>query len=107
MATFNAFTTLPDMAGQLLPWLPGRYLCKYRFDNLAKMPAVRCPALVCNGSLDVLVPPTMSDRLAAAAGGPVTRLRVASADHNTVFDAEPDVLWPAVGRLIDAVAARP
>ena len=103
LATFNAFTSLPDMAGRLLPWLPARVLCRHRFDNLAKMPAVRCPALICTGDLDVLVPPAMGDRLAAA-GGPVTRVRLAAADHNTIFDADPDVLWPAVGRVIDAVA---
>ncbi len=104
LATFNAFTTLPEVAAKVLPWLPARYLCKYRFDNLSKMPAVRCPTLVCNGRRDVLVPPTMSDRLAAAAGGPVARLVIDAADHNTIFDADPDALWPAVRRLIDRVA---
>ena len=104
LATFNAFTSLPDMAARVLPWLPGRYLCRYRFDNLAKMPAVRCPTLICTGDLDVLVPSIMGDRLAAAAGGPVTRVRLAAADHNTIFDADPETLWPAVRRLVDAVA---
>ena len=46
----------------------------------------------------------MSDRLAAAAGGPVTRLRVATADHNSIFDAEPEVVWPALQRLVDEAA---
>ena len=103
LATFNAFTSLPDMAARLLPWLPARHLCRYRFDNLANMPAVRCPTLICTGDLDVLVPPAMGDRLAAAAGGPVTRVRLATADHNTIFDADPEVLWPAVQRVINAV----
>ncbi len=107
LATFNAFTTLPEMAGHFLPWLPGRYLCRYRFDNLAKIRRVRCPTLVCNGVRDQLVPPAMSDRLAAAAGGPVTRVRLPDADHNTVFDADPDLLWPAIRQLVERVADGP
>ena len=105
LALFNAFTSMPEMAAKLLPFLPARYLCRYRFANEAKIRSVRCPTLVCNGLLDTLVPPSMSDRLAAAAAGPVTRLRVATADHNSIFDAEPEVVWPAVRRFIDDIAA--
>jgi pimeloyl-ACP methyl ester carboxylesterase len=102
----NAFTSMPEMAGQLLPWLPGRYLCRAQFLNEAKIRSVRCPTLICNGLRDTLIPATMSDRLAAAAGGPVTRVRVADADHNAIFDPGPEGVWPAIGRLVDEVAAR-
>ena len=102
---FNAFTTMPDMAQRLLPFLPARLLCRDRYDNLAKIGRVHCPTLVCNGLLDVQIPAVMSDRLAATAGGSVTRVRVATADHNSIFDAEPEVVWPAVRRLIETVAA--
>ena len=91
---------MPEMAGHLLPWLPARYLCRAKFDNAAKIGSAHCPTLVCNGLMDTLVPASMSDRLAARAGGPVTRLRVATADHNSIFDAEPDVVWAAMGRLV-------
>ena len=100
LALFNAFTSMPEMAGHLLPWLPARYLCRAKFDNAVKISSVHCPTLVCNGLMDTLVPASMSDRLATRAGGPVTRLRVATADHNSIFDAEPDVVWAAMGRLV-------
>ncbi len=103
LATFNAFTSMPEMGQRLLPWLPARLICRAQYANEAKIAAVHCPTLICNGLLDTQVPGTMSDRLAAAAGGPVTRLRVATADHNSIFDAEPQVVWPALQRLIDAV----
>ena len=108
LALFNAFTSMPEMADRLLPWLPTRLLCRAKFANEAKIGRVHRPALICNGLLDVQVPASMSDRLAAAAGGPVTRLRVATADHNSIFDAEPEVVWPALKRLLDGpVAPRP
>ena len=106
VATFNAFTTMPDMAGQLLPWIPGRYLIRYRFDNLRKIADVHAPTLICNGSLDTLVPAWMADRLAAAAGGPVTRLTVPTADHNTIFTADPAAVWGALRTLLETVEKR-
>ena len=100
LMTFNAFTTFGAMARQLLPWLPTTWLAKYQFDNLAKISSVHVPMLIVNGKLDTLVPPAMSDTLAAHAGGPVTRLTLESADHNTIFSAEPQTLWPAVATFV-------
>ncbi len=40
------------------------------------------------------------------AGGPVTRLRIATADHNTIFTAEPETVWPALQKWLDQVAAK-
>lgn len=101
LATFNAFTSLTEMAHLELPYLPTRWLLQYRFDNLSKIAAIHCPMLICNGKLDQLVPPEMSDRLAAAAGGPVTRLVIPEADHNTIFTAQPEIVWSAMSRLVD------
>jgi fermentation-respiration switch protein FrsA (DUF1100 family) len=77
---------------------------KYRFDNLAKISSIHCPVFISNGKLDTLVPPEMSDRLAAKAGGPVTRLVVQTADHNTIFSAEPTLIWNAFGKWIDSIS---
>ena len=105
LAVFNAFTSMPEMAAKVMPWVPARLLCRPRYASESKMPRVRCPTLVCNGRLDTYVPPSMSDRLAAAAGGPVTRLVIDTADHNGIFDAEPETVWPAVEQLVETVAS--
>jgi pimeloyl-ACP methyl ester carboxylesterase len=105
LATFNAFTNLPAMARKVMPLMPTGILLKYKFDNKSKMPVIRCPVFVCNGQLDALVPPNMSDQLAAFAGGPVTRLVVPTADHNSIFTAEPDTVWPALGQWIDKITS--
>ena len=115
LIVFNAFTSMPEMAGRLLPWLPVGWICRGQYANEAKIGRVRCPTLICNGLRDTMIPAAMSDRLAAAAGtaavvggggggGVVTRLRVATADHDSIFDAEPDVVRAAVRRVIDDVA---
>jgi hypothetical protein len=38
LAIFSAFTSMPDMAQNTVPFLPARWLVSYRFDNLAKLP---------------------------------------------------------------------
>jgi len=106
LATFNAFTTLPKMARKLMPWMPTDLFLKYRFDNLAKIPQIHCPMFICNAQLDTLVPPKMSDQLAAAAGGPVTRLIIPTADHNSIFSADPQLLWNALGKWIETISAK-
>ena len=89
VAIFNPFTSIPDMAAKVFPWLPVRLLVSYRFDNLKKIGGIHYPMFICNGLQDQLVPPEMSERLAAAAGGPVTRVKIPGADHNTIFVADP------------------
>ena len=111
LIVFNAFTSMPEMAGRLLPWLPVGWICRGQYANEAKIGRVRCPTLICNGLRDTMIPAAMSDRLAAAAGtaavgggGVVMRLRVATADHDSIFDADPAAVRAAVRRAIDDVA---
>jgi fermentation-respiration switch protein FrsA (DUF1100 family) len=100
LATFNAFTDLGAMARRLLPYVPTSLLLSYRFDNLAKISQIHCPMLICNGKLDTLVPPAMSDELTAHAGGPVMRVVIPTADHNGIFDADPEMVWGVVSRFV-------
>jgi uncharacterized protein len=105
LAVFNAFTSLRAMAHHVVPWMPTSVLLKYRFDNLDKIRRIDCPLFICNGLRDEIVPPVMSDILAAAARGRVTRVRIATADHNGIFTAERQNLFPALGEFIDKVAS--
>ena len=107
LATFNAFTTLREMGHRLLPFLPTRWLMRYTFDNETKVRSIHCPMLICNGAIDTTIPPSMSDRLAAAAGGPVTRVVLPLADHNTIFTANHAILEPALENFVRDVAEGP
>ena len=103
LATFNAFTSLREVGQRLIPYLPTGLILKYRFDNLKKIGAIQCPIFICNGMRDDLVPREMSDRLAAAAKSPVTRVKVPAADHNGIFSADPDTVFNGLGRFLDRV----
>ena len=55
----GAFTTAHDMGLRLLPntpeWLVSSLFASCRFDNLAKIPAVKCPILLVQGAQDTMV----------------------------------------------------
>jgi len=104
LATFNAFTSIREMGRILLPWFPTTPLLKYRFENEKKISTIHCPTFICNGLKDTLVPPVMSDRLGRAAGGPVTRLTIPTADHNSIFTAEPKDLYSSMQIFVDQIA---
>ncbi len=70
LALLCPFTSMPDMAAHRFPWLPGRWLVRARFDNLAKAASVRCPVLVAHGTDDPLVPMRYGERLSSAFAGP-------------------------------------
>jgi len=98
LATLVTFTSIPDMAARFFPKLLVRLLCRYQFANEPKIGRVHCPILIGHSTGDLFVPYEMSDRLAAAAGGPVSRLKLDSADHNTN-----SMLSVAAGTIGDAL----
>lgn len=53
-----------------------------RFDNLAKMPKVKCPVLVVHGAADTIIAPWHGQKLYDAARSPKQILLVPEADHN-------------------------
>jgi pimeloyl-ACP methyl ester carboxylesterase len=93
---------MPDMAQITVPFLPARWLVRYRFDNLAKLPTLRCSIFQGHGTHDEIVPFAMSQRLAAvAAPGSLTRLEIDSG-HNDLFDAGGPEIWPALEKWLVA-----
>jgi len=92
LITISAFTNLRDMAHRVLPWFPVSWILKYKFDNLAKLPEIKCPVLIIHGGRDDIVPFKMAGRLAAIAGGKVTKFDIPDAGHENVFDAGGEAL---------------
>jgi fermentation-respiration switch protein FrsA (DUF1100 family) len=107
LALFSPFTSMTDMAERSFPFLPVALLLRYRFPSAAKIGRVRCPVLIAHGTDDQLVPPEMADRLAAAAGGRVTSVRVQGAGHNDLFAAGGDRVLPALQSFLARVAPDP
>jgi pimeloyl-ACP methyl ester carboxylesterase len=82
----SAFTSVPDMAARLYPYLPVRPFCRIRYDTLARMPNLRCPVLVAHSPDDEVVPFAHGQALFDAAKPP-KQLVPLQGYHNTDLDA--------------------
>jgi fermentation-respiration switch protein FrsA (DUF1100 family) len=80
----STFTSLPDMAAELLPWLPARWLCRFSYDTASRVGRITCPLLVVHSCEDELIPFSHGRKLFAAARGPKAFLRI-SGTHNDGF----------------------
>lgn len=78
----SAFTSIPDVGHDVYPFLPCRTLMRNRFENLRKLPAVRCPVFVAHGDADELVPVAHARRLFAAANEPKKLYLEPGGGHN-------------------------
>jgi fermentation-respiration switch protein FrsA (DUF1100 family) len=66
----KTFTSMPDVAQRLCPWLPARLLMRNRFDSLTKIAKCRQPVFIGHGKADELIPFSQGERLFAAANEP-------------------------------------
>jgi len=81
----SSFTSAQDMARELYPWLPVRWLIKSRLDAAAAVGKVRAPVLVLHGTRDRTVPFRLGRRLFERAEEPKFFHGVENADHNDVY----------------------
>lgn len=103
LATFSAFTSMTEMAGHIVPWFPTSILLQHRFENLQKMPQVKCPVFLAHGTRDSLVPFAMNGRLAAAVRGKAIVVPVEGGDHNDIFDVGGVDLTRQFGAFVESV----
>lgn len=66
----STFTSVPDLGADLYPWLPVRWLSRYRYDTLAEVRQARCPVAVLHSPGDDMIPHRHGQRLFAAAPDP-------------------------------------
>lgn len=52
----SGFTSAPDMATELFPFLPGRWVCRFRYPTLAYLESIRCPVLIAHSPHDEIIP---------------------------------------------------
>ena len=102
------FTSIPDIARHLHPTVPIWRFIRHKFDSVRKIRHVTCPVLIGHSTGDSLVPPWMADRLAEAAGGPVTRLVIDGADHRTaeMLEVGGDVIFNGAEVFLEGLCNR-
>jgi pimeloyl-ACP methyl ester carboxylesterase len=84
----SAFTSFPDQAQTLYPWLPARWLVRNQFNNVAKVASVTGPVFVAHARTDGLIPFAMGQRLFEAARGRKQFCPMNTRYHSDVLDPE-------------------
>lgn len=93
LVLFTPYTSLPDVAARVMPFLPVRLLMRDRFDSNAKAAEVKQPVLIVHGTDDEVVPFELGERLSKVLPH-ATLLRIERGHHNDV--AGRDDVWAAL-----------
>jgi fermentation-respiration switch protein FrsA (DUF1100 family) len=82
----STFTSLPDMAARFYPFMPVRWLCRFRYNTLERMGGIKCPVLVAHSANDEMIPFQQAQRLFMAAREP-KRFVTMQGSHNAGREA--------------------
>ncbi len=80
----SSFTSIPDIAQELYPWLPARWLSRFSHATRDYVQNVRCPLLVTHSRDDEIVPFHHGEAIFASANEPRTLLALRGT-HNDAF----------------------
>lgn len=79
----STFTSLPDVAENVIPILPVGWIMTNRLDSLSKIADYRGPLLQSHGDSDKLIPYEQAKKLHAAATGPKRFITIVGGGHNS------------------------
>jgi fermentation-respiration switch protein FrsA (DUF1100 family) len=80
----STFTSVPDLAAQLYPFLPVRWLSRFRYSTEEHLRGVSCPVLIVHSPEDEIVPFSHGLQLFSGAREPKELLRIRGG-HNDGF----------------------
>ncbi|MGH8223574.1 MAG: alpha/beta hydrolase [Woeseiaceae bacterium] len=80
----SSFTSVPDIAQELYPWLPARWLARMNHATRDYVRDARCPVLVVHSRDDEIIPFHHGEAIYAVANEP-RRLLVLNGGHNDAF----------------------
>lgn len=78
----STFTSVPEMAAALYPWLPARAIVRYRYDTLSRLPNIEMPVLIIHSPEDEIIPYAQGRALYAQVRDPKYFLQI-HGSHNT------------------------
>lgn len=90
LVLLSAYTSIPDVAAGVLPFLPTRLLVRDRFETASKAQGLSLPVLLIHGSEDEIIPTGMSRSLAKLF--PNATLRIVDGAHHNDLIRRPEVL---------------
>ncbi|TYQ26794.1 lysophospholipase [Pseudanabaena sp. UWO311] len=80
----STFTSISDRAAELYPFLPIRFLSRFSYNSIDRLPSIKIPVLIIHSSDDEIIPFHHGDRNFQAANQPKKLVKLRG-DHNGGF----------------------
>lgn len=103
LVLYAAFTSIPEMAQKLYPFLPAQLLARYRYDTRAALARVHCPVFIMHSAEDEIVPFEHGRALLAVAPEP-RQLVVLQGGHNDALFISRETYVPALEKFLQKIA---
>ena len=95
----STFTSISDRASELYPFLPIRWISRFSFNSIDRLPTIKIPVLIIHSTDDEIIPFSHGDRNFQAANEP-KRLIKLSGDHNNGFLDSLEIYRTALNEFI-------
>ena len=102
----STFTSIPDMAREVVPLFPAGWFMATEFDNLSKVDRIAAPKLIVHSRADEIVPYAMAERLFEAAAEPKKLVTFERPGHNDLAAEQGDRLMEAFRKFVKSVGHR-
>lgn len=100
----SGFTSVPDLAADIYPYLPVRWLARFHYDTRAYLQATHLPVFIAHSPGDEIIPFRHGRALYEAAQGPKHFLELAGG-HNEGFIFAREAWVQALGEFLHAHVA--
>jgi fermentation-respiration switch protein FrsA (DUF1100 family) len=88
----SGFTSVPDVAANLYPWLPVRWLSRYQYDTRKKLAKIHSPVLIVHSRDDEIISYSNGERLFEAANEPKQFLQLRGGHNDGFFVSGKDYI---------------
>ena len=100
----SSFTSVPEIAQEVYPWLPARWLSRFSHATRDYVRDVRCPILVIHSRDDEIIPFHHGEAIFAAANEPRTLLALRGT-HNDAFLRDERVYIEGIRTFLTGLSA--
>jgi len=102
----SSFTSMPDIAANNFPWLPARWLCRYKYNSYKKIPTIKRPILIIHSPDDDLIPYKHGQKLFERANQPKRFLKI-SGLHNDGYLTTGTIYRQGISDFLSKFISRP
>jgi fermentation-respiration switch protein FrsA (DUF1100 family) len=85
----SCFSSAPDMAARMFPYLPVRLLCRFRYDTKSAVAAVACPVMVAHSPGDKMIAFSHGRRIFDTAPEPRVFVETTGGHNDGGLDVDP------------------